>query len=202
MQARRYDPAVTAASAIQVRRLDRLGEAEIAALSAVLEDCVAGGASVSFMHPMTRAKADAFWHSTGESVARGESLVLGAYDEDGMAGTVSLLLKQQENQLHRADLAKMLVHRRARRRGVGALLLAAAEGEARRLGKTLLVLDTASAEAERIYARAGWQRVGEIPGFALWPGGGLCATTIFYKELGGPQPAGATAVTVGGRPAD
>ena len=106
-------------------------------------------------------------------------------------GTVTLLLKQPENQPHRADLAKMLVHRKARRGGLGARLLATAEEEALRAGKTLLVLDTASADAERLYARAGWHRVGEIADYALWPGGGLCPTTVFYKKLKSRTPAGA-----------
>src|SRR5262249_30537538 len=104
-------------------------------------------------------------------------------DTERIVGTVQLLLKLPENQPHRADLAKMLVHREVRRRGVGALLLAAAESAARKAGRTLLVLDTASRDAERLYVRAGWQRVGEIPGYALWPGGGPCATTVFYKSL-------------------
>jgi GNAT superfamily N-acetyltransferase len=96
---------------------------------------------------------------------------------------VTLALKQPENQSHRADVAKMLVHRRGRRQGVGALLLSAVEEAALSAGKTVLVLDTASADAERLYARAGWQRVGVIPDYALWPGGGLCPTTVFYKRL-------------------
>ena len=97
---------------------------------------------------------------------------------------MQLVLAQPENQPHRADLAKMLVHRRARQQGLGAALLAAAEQTARDCGKTLLVLDTASAEAERLYTRAGWQRCGTVPGYALLPHGGLCATTFFYRELG------------------
>jgi len=101
-------------------------------------------------------------------------------------GTVQLILHQPENQPHRADLSKMLVHRRARRRGVGAALLRAAEGAARECGKSLLVLDTASDDAERLYARLGWQRSGVIPGYALLPHGGLCDTTFFYRILPAP----------------
>jgi GNAT superfamily N-acetyltransferase len=96
---------------------------------------------------------------------------------------VQIIFAQAENQPHRADIAKMLVHRRARRLGVGAALLAAAEREALSAGKTLLVLDTASGDAERLYARLGWQRCGVIPGYALLPGGGLCDTTFFYRTL-------------------
>ena len=110
--------------------------------------------------------------------------MLAASDASGsIVGTVQILLAQPENQPHRADVAKMLVRRRARRQGVGAALLAAAESCARDAGKTLLVLDTASGEAERLYAKLGWQRCGIIPGYALLPQGGLCDTTIFYRQL-------------------
>jgi len=98
---------------------------------------------------------------------------------------VQLILDLPENQPHRADLSKMLVHRRARRQGCGAVLLRAAERVGRECGRSLLVLDTASGDAERLYARLGWRRVGVIPGYALWPRGGLCDTTVFYKELVG-----------------
>jgi GNAT superfamily N-acetyltransferase len=175
---------VTVADAIRIRCLQTIGEPEIQALGDVLIDCVEGGASVSFMLPMTRAKADAFWRSTAASVARGERVVLAAEDATGaIVGTAQIILAQPENQPHRGDLAKMLVHRRARRHGVGAALLVAAERSARRAGKTLLVLDTASADAERLYARHGWQRCGEIPHYALMPDGAPCATTIFFKFL-------------------
>ena len=101
-----------------------------------------------------------------------------------MCGTVQLVLDQPENQPHRADLSKMLVHRRARRQGLGAALMRAAEATARECGKTLLVLDTASDDAERLYERLGWVRVGVIPGYALLPQGGLCGTTVYYRNLG------------------
>jgi GNAT superfamily N-acetyltransferase len=173
----------------RIESLSHLGAPEIAGLGDVLIDCVEGGASVSFMLPMTRAKADAYWEGVAAARDRGECLVLAAFDAAGtIAGTVQLLLKQPENQPHRADLAKMLVHRRARRQGLGAQLLRAAENAALRAGRSLLVLDTASADAERLYARVGWQRVGEIPDFALWPGGGRCATTVFFKRIGAAAP--------------
>jgi GNAT superfamily N-acetyltransferase len=169
---------------IQIRSLQTIGDREIQGLSDVLIDCVEGGASVSFMLPMSRAKAEAYWRSTAASLARGERVVLAAEDAAGaIVGTVQVLLDQPENQPHRGDLAKMLVHRRARRRGVGAALLAAAERRALSAGKTLLVLDTASDDAERVYARQGWQRCGQIPDYALWPNGTPCATTIFFKFL-------------------
>jgi GNAT superfamily N-acetyltransferase len=170
---------------MQIRCLPAIGERHIQELSDVLIDCVEGGASVSFMLPMTRAKAETFWRSASASVARGERLVLAAEDATGaIVGTVQVILQQPENQPHRGDLVKMLVHRRARRRGVGAALLTAAERSARAAGKTLLVLDTASDDAERLYARQGWQRCGQIPSYALLPDGAPCATTIYFKFLG------------------
>ena len=169
--------------AIRIRRLHSIGEGEIQGLSDVLIDCVEGGASVSFMLPMTRAKAETFWRSAAAGVARGERVVLSAEDETGIVGTVQIILAQPENQPHRGDLAKMLVHRRARRRGIGEALLVAAEHSALEAGKTLLVLDTASDDAERLYARQGWQRCGIIPNYALLPDGRPCATTYFFKSL-------------------
>jgi GNAT superfamily N-acetyltransferase len=169
---------------IRIRYLQSIGDPEIQGLSDVLIDCVEGGASVSFMLPMSRGKADAFWRTIGNSAARGERVVLAAEDDAGaIVGTVQVILAQPENQPHRGDLAKMLVHRRARRRGIGAALLAAAERTALSAGKTLLVLDTASGDAERLYVRQGWQRCGEIPNYALWPDGTPCATTIYFKFL-------------------
>jgi GNAT superfamily N-acetyltransferase len=169
---------------VQIRCLPILRQGEIHGLSDVLIDCVEGGASVSFMLPMSRDKAETFWRNGAEGVSRGERLVIVAEDASGIVGTVTIILDVPENQPHRADLAKMLVHRRARRKGVGAALLAAAERTAIRAGKTLLVLDTVSgADAERLYVRNGWQRCGEIPNYALWPDGRLCPTTIYYKEL-------------------
>ena len=160
-----------------------LDEGEIAALAAVLCDCVEQGASVSFMLPLPLERAAGYWRGLAPAVARGELIVLGAYASGVLVGTVTLVLKQPENQPHRADVAKMLVKRDARGRGIGARLLAAIEAEAHREHRTLLVLDTANEQAARLYARGGWQRVGEIPDYALWPQGGLCATTFFYKRL-------------------
>ncbi len=171
-------------AAIRIHRLEAFGEHEIRELSDVLIDCVEGGASVSFMLPISRATAESFWRTVAAAVARAERIALAACDASGsIIGTVQILLAQPENQPHRADVAKMLVQRRARRQGVGAALLAAAESCARDAGKTLLVLDTASGEAERLYEKLGWQRCGIIPGYALLPQGGLCDTTIFYRQL-------------------
>jgi GNAT superfamily N-acetyltransferase len=166
-----------------VQRLLTVTEAQVQGLAELLIDCVQGGASVSFMHPLSVAKALDFWHRVAEGVARGERALVVAEDDAGIVGTVHLILDLPENQPHRADLSKMLVHRRARRRGLGAALLRAAENLARDCGKSLLVLDTASGDAERLYARLGWQRCGVIPGYALLPHGGLCDTTYFYRSL-------------------
>jgi GNAT superfamily N-acetyltransferase len=156
------------------------------ALADVLVDCVEGGASIGFMHPLPRAKALAFWQKVLESAARGERIVLVAEDADSsIVGTVQVVTAMPDNQPHRADVAKMQVHRRARRRGLGEALMRAAEDAAREAGKTLLVLDTVTGgDAERLYTRLGWQRSGVIPGYALLPAGGLCSTTVFYRELG------------------
>lgn len=174
---------VSAGTAPAIRLLDNVSEAQLRGLAAVLADCVDGGASVSFMHPLSEERAQAFWRNVAAGVAGGERALLVAEDEEGILGTVQVVLAQPENQPHRGEVAKMLVHRRARRRGVGGLLMKAAEQVARERGKTLLVLDTSSADAERLYERSGWVRVGSIPGFALLPQGEPCDTTFFYREL-------------------
>ena len=167
-----------------VRRVHAVDEAMIGALADVLKDCVDGGASVSFMLPFTRERALAFWRKVAEGVAAGQRALIVAEDDHGVCGTVQLIFDLPENQPHRADLAKMLVHRRARRHGLGAALLQAAEATARECGKTLLVLDAVTdGDAARLYARLGWVRVGDIPNYALFPQGGFCSTTVFYRDL-------------------
>jgi len=156
------------------------------ALAEILIDCVESGASVSFMSLLSRDKAIAFWQGVIEGVRRGERVLLVAEDSAGqLHGTVQVVLAMPDNQHHRGDVCKMLVHRRARRTGLGAALMRAAEDAARLAGRTLLVLDAVTGgDAERLYTRLGWQRVGVIPGYALWPNGGLCDTTYMYKTLG------------------
>jgi GNAT superfamily N-acetyltransferase len=162
-----------------------VSEREICGLADVLIDCVEGGASVSFMHPLSREKAEGFWRGLTDDVAKGRMALLVAEDAKGIVGTVHLVLAQPENQPHRADVAKMLVHRRGRRRGLGAALMEAVEREARTAGKTVLMLDTVTGDAgERLYRRAGWTFVGVIPDYALLPQGGLCGTSVFYRKLG------------------
>ena len=171
-------------SAITLERLHALDAEQLAQLSSVLLDCVEGGASVGFMQPLSLDQAFAFWQRVAAGVAAGERALLVARDDLGIVGTVQLVLDQPDNQTHRADLCKMLVHRRGRRHGLGAALMHGAVDLARACGKKLLVLDTATgSDAERLYARLGWQRVGVIPDYAHWPAGGLCGTTIFYKAL-------------------
>jgi len=167
-----------------VRRVQALDEAGVQALASVLLDCVEGGASVSFMLPLTRERAVAFWQRVAQGVAAGERALLLAEDAHGVCGTVQLLLDLPENQPHRADVAKMLVHRRARRQGLGEALMRAAEATALDCGRTLLVLDSVTGgDAARLYERLGWQRVGDIPDYALFPRGGLCSTTVYYRKL-------------------
>lgn len=177
-------PAALTDPSWSIRRLISIDDRQIDELAGLLIDCVEGGASVSFMHPLTRDRALTFWRRVAHGVAAGERALLVAEDAQGVCGTVQLVLDQPENQPHRADLAKMLVHRRLRRRGLGAALLAAAEAMARDCGKTLLVLDAVTGgDAERLYERRGWVRVGAIPGYALMPRGGLCSTTVFYRNV-------------------
>jgi GNAT superfamily N-acetyltransferase len=167
-----------------LRRLTAVDDGLVEALSDVLIDCVEGGASVSFMLPLTRERATAFWRRVARDVAAGERIVIVAEDEHGVCGTVQLIVDLPENQPHRADLAKMLVHRRARRRGLGGALLRAAESAARSCGKTVLVLDAVTGgDGARLYERHGWIRVGDIPRYALRPAGGFCATTYYYRNL-------------------
>jgi GNAT superfamily N-acetyltransferase len=169
-----------------VRRIQAHEALPIDSLAALTIDCVDGGASIGFMHPLSDAQARAFWQRVAAGVAAGERALLVAEDADGVIGTVQLLLAQPDNQPHRADLAKLQVHRRARGHGLAEALMREAEQMAADCGKTLLVLDTVTGSAaDRLYTRLGWQRVGEVPDFALWPRGGLCPTTFFYKRVGG-----------------
>ncbi len=158
----------------------------VPALSAILRDCVEGGASVGFMSPLAPATAEAFWTRVADGVAAGERMLFVAEDTASgeVLGTVQVVPAGPENQPHRADISKMLVHRRARKKGVGAALMRAAEAAAAQAGKSVLVLDTVTgSDGERLYARLGWERVGVIPNYALWPQGGLCDTTYFHKQI-------------------
>ena len=155
------------------------------ALAAVLVDCVEGGASVSFMAPFTHDEAREFFESIEPDIAAGARVLLAALLEDKVVGTVQVAAAWPPNQPHRADVAKLLVRRSARNRGIGRLLMQQAEAEARAQGWTLLVLDTVTGDpAERLYERMDWTKVGVIPNFALYPDGRPCDTTVFWKALG------------------
>jgi GNAT superfamily N-acetyltransferase len=169
--------------AVQVLDAAAAASAEVP-LARVLVACVDAGASVSFFAPLALERARAFWRETARAVARGERLLLAAWHGGTLVGTVQLLLATPENQPHRADLAKMLVHPGARRRGIGAALLAAAERAALAAGRTLLVLDTQTGGAgERLYRRGEWTEVGRVPAYARFADGSPCDTTVFYKRL-------------------
>lgn len=161
------------------------GEALAQALADVLTDCVEGGASVSFMLPLPRETALGFWRGVLDDVTRARRVLLVAETAGGrIVGTVQLITAQPDNQPHRADVAKMLVHRDVRRRGVAGLLMGAVDKVALEEGKSVLVLDTVTGgDAERLYQRAGWQSAGTVPRYALMPGGAYCGTTFFYKHL-------------------
>ena len=155
------------------------------ALADILDNCVNGGASVSFMLPFSTEKARAFWQGIAGSVERNERVVLACIDsQDDVIGTVQLITDQPENQPHRADVAKLLVHEKARRKGAAMALMEELEVQARARGISVLVLDTSTGSgAETFYQRAGWQKVGEIPRYALMPDGAMTATSVFCKFL-------------------
>ena len=170
---------------IRIRRLegDDLHE-QLDSLAAVLADCVAGGASVSYLEPFAHEDALAVFQDWAGEVERGRRVILAAFDGSKLVGTVQLILAVPPNQPHRGEIAKLLVHRSARRRGVAQRLMERVEVEARAEGKTLLVLDTVTGDAaERLYQGLGWTTVGVIPGYALYPDGRLCDTTVFFKAL-------------------
>jgi GNAT superfamily N-acetyltransferase len=176
---------VSADRKIEIRRLDAAElRNELDGLAAVLHDCVAGGASVSYMAPFSHEQAREAFEGFAAEVARGRRLLLAAFDDGRVVGTVQVILALPPNQPHRGEIAKLLVHRSVRKRGIARRLMEQAEAEARAEGKTLLVLDTVTGDAaERLYTRLGWTRVGEIPGYALYPDGRPCSTTVFWKGL-------------------
>ena len=161
-----------------------LADGVLAELAGVLADCVEGGASVSFLSPLPPDQAIGFFREVAVSVAAGDTVLLAARLDGRVVGTVQLGLDTPPNQPHRADIKKMLVHRSARGRGIGAALMARVEEEARRRGRWLLVLDTVPGEnGHRLYLRAGWQQTGIVPDYALLPDGRLCDTAIMWKRL-------------------
>jgi GNAT superfamily N-acetyltransferase len=176
---------MAAAEPIEIRRLEGPeARSRIDDLAAVLVDCVAGGASVGYMAPFSHADALGAFEAFVADVEQGRRVLLVAFDGDELVGTTQLVLAVPANQPHRGEIARMLVHRRARRRGIARRLLERAEAEARAEGRTLLVLDAVTGgDAARLYDRMGWTTVGVIPNYALYPDGRPCDTTVFYKEL-------------------
>jgi GNAT superfamily N-acetyltransferase len=172
---------------VEIRRLAALElRRQLDGLAAVLADCVAGGASVSYMAPFSHEQARAAFEGFATEVDAGRRVLLAAFSDGELVGTVQVILAVPPNQPHRGEIAKLLVRRSARRRGVAQLLMEAAEAEARAEGKTLLVLDTVTGDdGERLYARLGWNRVGVIPDYALYPDGRPCDTTVFWKRIDG-----------------
>ena len=165
--------------------------ATLAMLSALLIESVADGASVSFMHPLSPVAARAFWEAALAAAARAERIVLGAWDGDVLAGTVSLLLDCPPNQPHRGEIAKLMVRKHYRGAGIALALMHEAERLARQRGRILLVLDTASeGGAAPFYEKLGFQFAGEIPDYALKPHGGLTGTRLYWKRIvHAPQPS-------------
>jgi ribosomal protein S18 acetylase RimI-like enzyme len=164
-----------------------------ALLSEIIIEVVANGGSVSFMHPLAPETARAFWDDALASAARGERIVLGAWDGEVLAATVTLLLNCPPNQPHRAEIAKMMTRSDHRRRGLATALMWAAEELAVERGRTLLVLDTATEDgASGFYERLGFTFAGEIPDYALKPHGGLTGTRLYWKRIGVAAPDGRT----------
>jgi GNAT superfamily N-acetyltransferase len=170
---------------IEVRALNGAqARAHLTALADILIDCVEGGASVSFMLPFPQSEALHFYEKVIRDVEAGQRILLAAFDGDSPVGTAQVITSMPPNQPHRADVAKLLVHRSARGKGIGAALMDAVEKHAKSAGKTLLVLDTATGgDAERLYERLNWTRVGVIPNYAMLPDGRWCDTTFFWKLL-------------------
>lgn len=170
---------------VEIQRLSAAeGRRHLTALVGILLDCVAGGASVGFMASLSRLEAEAFFEKILQDVEQGNRILLAAFVDRQIVGTVQIVTATPPNQPHRADVAKLLVLRSARGLGIGALLMEHVEEASRAAGKTLLVLDTVTGgDAERLYLRLGWTPVGVIPNYALFPDGRWCDTTIFWKQV-------------------
>jgi ribosomal protein S18 acetylase RimI-like enzyme len=171
--------------AVEIRELDAAAARDhLDGLARVLADCVDGGASVSFMAPFSHEDARVWFETVAADVDRGGRVLLAAFVDGMLVGSVQLLLALPPNQPHRGEIAKLLVHRSARRRGIAERLMERAESEARSRGRSLLVLDAVTGgDAERLYTRIGWTKVGVIPGYALFPDGRPCDTTYFFKSI-------------------
>jgi GNAT superfamily N-acetyltransferase len=176
-------------SPVRIERLERrAGNDDVHQLARLLLDALDSGAGVSFMPGLTEPQAEDWWRALLTSAPE-RAIVLVARDDHGIVGTVQLQPAWAPNQPHRADVAKLMVHRRARNRGIARALMDALEEAARDSGFTLLLLDTCEGSAaERLYASMGWRRVGVVPKFALNPDKSFCDTVFFYKELSTVRP--------------
>ena len=160
------------------------GQENIDVLAEILVEVVANGGSVSFMHPLSPERAGSFWRDSLAAADRGERVVFGARSAGRLVGTVTLILDCPENQLHRAEIAKLMTRPSHRGRGVARALMLEAERTAVERGRTLLTLDTAAEDgAAGLYEGLGYERAGVIPDFAHKPHGGLSATIVLYKKL-------------------
>jgi GNAT superfamily N-acetyltransferase len=170
---------------VEIRRLDaNETRAHLDGLAAVLVDCVEGGASVGYMTPFSQDEARRVYEGYAAEVEDNRRVLLAAFADGALVGTAQVVFAPHPNQPHRADVARVLVRRSARRRGIARRLMERAESEARAEGRTLLVLDAVTGgDAERLYERLGWVKVGVIPNYALYPDGRPCATTVFWKQL-------------------
>ena len=179
----RAKPKKENASTIAIERVGAASDDVVAQLAALLVDAVEDNAGISFMAGLQLGEAGEWWRTTLRA-ASPRSAVLAARDEHGIVGTVQLQPAWAPNQPHRADVAKLIVHRRARGRGIARALMQALELVAREQRFTLLLLDTCKGgAAEQLYTSLGWTRVGEVPNFALNPDGSRCDTVFFYKQL-------------------
>ena len=176
---------MTEPDVVEIRRLDATGARKhLDGLAAVLVDCVEGGASVGYLTPYSHEEARRVYAEYADEVERGRRVLLAAFSDGALVGTAQVVFAPHPNQPHRADVARVLVTRRARRRGIAARLMERAESEALAEGRTLLVLDAVTGgDAERLYERLGWVKVGVIPNYALFPDGRPCDTTYFWKSL-------------------
>jgi ribosomal protein S18 acetylase RimI-like enzyme len=175
----------TAGGELEIRRMASAElDEHLDALADVLVDCVAGGASVRYMAPFSHEDARGAFQTVAAEVEQGRRVLLAAFSGGVLVGTVQVVRATQPNSPHRAEIVQLLVHRSARKRGIAKRLMDRAEEEARIEGRTLLVLDTVTGDpAERLYERLGWNKVGVIPNYALYPDGRPCDTTVFWKSL-------------------
>lgn len=170
-------------TAIRIESLRVATDQTVDELTGLLLDAVDSNAGISFMAGTTKAEADAWWRKVIDSLSSRAALLV-ARDDNGIVGTVQLQPAWPPNQPHRADVAKLMVHRRSRGNGIARALMTELERHARQQEFTLLVLDTCKGgAAERLYASMGWTRMGEIPNFAMNPDRSWCDAVFFYKEL-------------------